>query len=328
MADIALTSGAIQANGSDLLLTWTDASWSGTPVVDTDDFTSVVVAGVDGRTHTYDTTVTAVDLTGNDLTITVRVDGWVSRGEVVTLNLAAGFIVVGSDQTGAESSTALTNSSTQYLWISLDDLGTQVGITSPTSDEYDELARHARSAASRIALALGMPDGIHKATHTEDFDGHNHVEHLLSYWPIVSITTVKYRDVNGDLTTIPSDDYRTKAANGRLRRLSGTNTDYAWNTSLDDMPRISSSRMRRSVWREGFQNYEAIYVAGYTPQTLPDSLKGGGTKVASIAYNQSGSDTSLTSESLGDYSYTRKAEDQISVEVSRIVAPFARREVV
>lgn len=328
MATIAFTSAALSANGHDLTITWTDVSWGSTFTVDTADFTNVTVAGANARTLAYDVTAVAAAKATDDVTITVRLDGWVDRDETITLNLAEGFITDESANVSAASvDDAITNSSTQRSYVSLDDLGTQVGITTPTVDEYTELDRHAQSAIDRVARAIGMPSGIHKQTHTEDFDGQDYHTALLGHWPVVSVTSIKSRDTSGGLTTLESTTYRTDNSTGRVHRLSGSDSDDSWFVWSARVPALSSRALRRPLFREGFQNYQAIFVAGYTPQTIPDNLVGATTAIAADLKNVSGSDSSMNSETMGSYSYTRKTATELSESFATTISLLSRREI-
>ncbi len=123
--------------------------------------------------------------------------------------------------------------------------------------------------------------------YTERYCGNGTLTLELNHYPVNSITSIVFVAGAGSqetITTIDATTWRYDSTSGIIRLIADT-----W---IDELGNFAA----------GFRNYEIVYNGGYA--TVPDDLDMLCRELVAETYNQSKRDTSIRSESLGDYSYT------------------------
>jgi len=138
------------------------------------------------------------------------------------------------------------------------------------------------------------------ASRTEVQDGNGDPAIFLRAVPVTSITSITISDDFDNVDTYDSDDVRFDADTGRVTfRLSST----------------------QDVFTAGKQNVSIVYVGGYA--TIPADVQSACIQIMRGLY-ASTADTNnpaMKSESIGDYSYTRRDDSSID----SIVLPGSAR---
>lgn len=161
------------------------------------------------------------------------------------------------------------------------------------------------------------------ATYTETLDGDNTGQLQLSNYPITSITSVSYLAPNGSTLAMPSTSYSVDANTGLLTLVP---LQYSKSTAYDTMGNPSNEWVYGPRFTRGFQNYRVVYVGGYS--SMPADLQLAMYEYVASKFNPikngATADTNLLSESIGDYSYTRKTPAQMTDDLSRLFRTWRR----
>lgn len=196
---------------------------------------------------------------------------------------------------------------------------TYASITASTWDALlDVLIPAAQADAERFCGRL-----FDSATRTETLNGDDAGCFVLKHAPIASITSVKYVAVDGTKTTLPSTSYKFDAETGELYLVP---LAVAKATTYDALGIPSSVWQLGPQFSRGFQNYEVVYVGGYS--SMPADLQLGMYQYVAelFAPIKSGAvqDTSLSSETIGAYSYSRKTDTEQRDSLQRRFGRFRR----
>lgn len=152
------------------------------------------------------------------------------------------------------------------------------------------------------------------ATYTETFSGDGSGFYLLKNAPITSITSLSYLTRNADgtetATALSVQSYRFDADTGELYLVP---RGRAWGTFSDQLgaPYVSGNFTSPS-FSSNFGNYRVVYVGGYSsmPADLQLAMYQYVDHLMALALASPGSPSNLTGETLGDYSYSRKADSE------------------
>lgn len=138
-------------------------------------------------------------------------------------------------------------------------------------------------------------------TFTERIDGTNWPSVWLKVTPITSITSVTL-----DGKAIAAADYSIDTVTGQLWR-------GAWG---------SGEATQRACWPSGVGNLVVVYVAGYA--VVPDLVKRA--TILTVKRLSEADSGGLTTERLGDYSYTLKDGGHVIPDPAKmLLRPFLRR---
>lgn len=147
------------------------------------------------------------------------------------------------------------------------------------------------------------------ATFTEYYNGGGTTIQLKNY-PITSITSLQYRDAAGNLTSIPTTDWRVDLDTGIVSML-GVSDIRQYDDAMDDL--TTRSFDRTPEFARDFRHIKVVYVGAYA-STYPDDLKLVMYELVSLLSSMRASDPTMKSESIGAYSYTRgDTEDESPV---------------
>ena len=125
---------------------------------------------------------------------------------------------------------------------------------------------------------------------TELRDGDGTQIMVLNEFPIISLDTVTITDSDGTEYDIATTNFRINAPAGIIKFKPGASDDFIY-------------------FPNSFQNVEIVYTAGYA--TVPEHVQAACAETVAAMYSSGKTDASLTSERLGDYSYTREAAQGI-----------------
>ena len=174
------------------------------------------------------------------------------------------------------------------------------GITGTANDT----ALGAIVTAVNAKVARYLDRTIETGTFTEFYSGTGGETLRLKNYPITSITSVEERDDSGSYTTLDSGEYRFNSASGLLFRI-GARAGIVRSSFEDDAPRARVGIW--PCWADGFDNYRVVYVGGFA--AVPADLQMAIYTVIDEVVASRGRGTSVTSESIGSYSYTLGAVD-------------------
>lgn len=148
----------------------------------------------------------------------------------------------------------------------------------------------------------------------EFYDGTDTDYLVLANVPIRTIASIKLVTYSGSavptvLYTYPSTAYNFDTATGVLRLLGGSDSFiYDDERGIGAAP-VFERAATTARFPAGHRNIQVMYEAGYgsspATYTMPDSLKLALYKLVDMQMALRGKDTSLASENLGQYSYTR-----------------------
>jgi len=157
-----------------------------------------------------------------------------------------------------------------------------------------------------------------QATLTETYDGDDSQLIQLRSPPIGTLTSVSTLDDSGNSTALDSTTYRVNTLNGWLHRLPVSDpsriTTDAYG-SYETIGNLSGVRFPR-----GHQNVVVVYQGGWA--TIPDDLKLAYYRMLDALLPQRGQDLSLSSESMGSYSWTRGGLDALEGLMEEHFGPF------
>ena len=184
----------------------------------------------------------------------------------------------------------------------------------------DILTFYIKAATERIELMTGRSEGgFVNGTFTEDFDGSDTDTYVVRNPPIESITSLNSMAQDGTLTVIDSTTYRHTSTTGEIR-LDGSARGLVRARRGD----VGLEFGHSSFFDEGFKNFRVVYVGGYDPDEIPFGLQQACLELAADFQRQSEGDPRMQSESLGDYSYTRAASDEVMGRVNALVNQYRR----
>lgn len=304
---------SVGTNGKQITLSWATPGGDGwtSPFVVIADPSGAVSLRVD-QGGPNDRTLTAVTQSGaptvvsTDLRATFNISGFIEKDETVKVTITAGLISDSSvtpDETGATTSTVITNSSTFVGLAPLNELKRFLNIDTSTTTYDTQLTTYLRVATNLLERCLGRDPGkFLSQSITETLDGKGSEKLQLRNWPVTAISSVKRVLSDGSTETVASTDYRYEQNTGELE-LIGDSDDYYYNWPSGN-PFVGRRVFPRPRFAEGFRNVQVTYTGGYTPATMPPALQWAAIEVAAHLYRRQGRDTSMSSESLGDYSYT------------------------
>lgn len=162
-------------------------------------------------------------------------------------------------------------------------------------------------------------DSFNSATYNpERIDTDNGSVVWVRNWPITTLTSVSvYTDDHSSSTALATTDYVYDPASGRIDL-----TGWGYGRGMldgDGLPGVPGwgfgPRHRRGIRRVG-----VVYTGGYS--SPPDDLKLAMYEMVDTAYAARGRDRSLTSETLGEYSWTAKQEREMNDAMKRLFAPW------
>ena len=173
------------------------------------------------------------------------------------------------------------------------------------------------------------------ATFTELHDGVGNGALILKNPPIVSVTSVTIADADNSftgVTALTSTDYDFSLADdGRLWLVGAQDGRFGMNA--EGVP-SALSWGNSPAFPRGRENIQVVYVGGYGSSpaaAMPESLKYAMYKLIDTALLQTFQDTSMKSESLGNYSYTRFAPGETAAQggtfgsdIEMLLAPHRR----
>lgn len=172
--------------------------------------------------------------------------------------------------------------------------------------------------------------GFESGTKTEYYDGRGSEYLFLRSWPASSITSVKWRDAAGNLTTISATSYRLKSDRTLVRtgvnrgRFTSDEWGYVGEEALT-YPQFSV----QPQFSEGLGNIEVVYAGGFA--TIPGSLKLAVYRLVDGMFASRRENPDMQSETIGSYSYTKGkgGYDNVTAggvslppEVASYLAPF------
>lgn len=200
------------------------------------------------------------------------------------------------------------------------------GITASTWDTLiGTLITNAQAQAERYCRRT-----FDTATFTETYDGSGAGVLILRNAPITSITSVSALSRNSDGTetasALSAGTYRFDADSGELFLVPrGLVKSFAF----DSLGSPSPTWSRGASFTEGFQNYRVVYVGGYggsysMPADLKQAMYEMVDELFTPIYLGQGDSKQYQSETLGDYSYSRKAPEEYSALWKARLEPFRR----
>lgn len=275
---------------------------------------AVDTGGPKARTITGSTINGATSIVGSDLSASFNLSGYIEYGETVSLTLTAGLFAdstITPDTSGGTSGTAITNSSTFVGLASLTNLKLYLGVTGSSNDT--ELIRYLQVATSVIERHCGRgPGKFLSQTHTEALDGKGSRKIQVRNTPITSITSINRVLSDGSLETIDSGNYRFESETGEIE-LIGDDDQYYY--AAETNPFLGRRVFGTPEFSRGFRNVQVVHVGGYTPATLPPALSQAAIEIAAYLFRRQGRDTTMGSESLGDYSYSIADPESVSASL-------------
>jgi hypothetical protein len=168
--------------------------------------------------------------------------------------------------------------------------------------------------------------GFESGSKTENVDGTGSEYMLVKCWPVTSVTTLKYRTMDGSLVTVAASDYRLEASLGRITRTGAASGRFAFDDGYTPLEGVAEFATYPQ-FAEGLGNYEVVYVGGFS--TVPDALKLAVWKQMDHLYGTRRKSGNAKSESIGDYSITYADGDGggvggLTESVRSILVPFRR----
>ena len=284
---------------------------------------AVDTGGANPRTLTA-TTIAAGNVTevGGDISATFNLSGFIEQNEAVRLTLTAGLIQDSSitpDTTGASTAgVTLTNNSTFVGLAPLADLKAYIGETGTSNDL--ELARLLRVAASRIEGACGKePGDFLSQTFTETLNPTGDPSVYLKNGPVSSVTSVTRIFNDGSTEAVASTDYRFDPKTGEVRLIVDEDAQWLYGSrhyQADDWI------LRSRGFAKGFRSVQVVYVAGYTPTTMPYDLQQAAIEIARELWATRKLNPGLNSESLPDYSYSAATQTERSDTFKNLIQRY------
>ena len=195
---------------------------------------------------------------------------------------------------------------------------TWLGIASTTYDTALQLVLDSASAEIRRWCGRDETTGFATATRTEYYDGNDEVTIQLREFPITSITSVSVRYAGGSTDTLDSTSYRVENTTGLLARIDATRGRFV--SMRSDLQVPSGTFLPEPRFPQGFGNITVVYVGGYS--TIPSDLQMACMRMSDIMWSARGRDPTLTSEKIGDYSYTRDGADAVASIKTNLIQAY------
>jgi len=137
---------------------------------------------------------------------------------------------------------------------------------------------------------------------TDTYSGDGTTLLVLDHHPLISLTTITITDDNGTEYDIATDQFRLDLAAGLVYFKPDADDDYTW-------------------WPVGILNIEIVCVAGYA--TVPEDVQEACALTVAALLSSNTTDPNLQEESLGDYSFTRRAAaEAIPAEAKALLASY------
>lgn len=141
-------------------------------------------------------------------------------------------------------------------------------------------------------------------TYTQVDSGKNQNGIVLANVPITSVTSVTLIDDQGGTSVVDSDSYRTDPDTGRIQFIDGRVVRFMH----DDYGVLQRPQWGFVNWLpDRFRNVSTIYVGGYAtiPADIQQLIRDMVDAMIANGAGGAGTNFSVTSETLGSYSYTR-----------------------
>lgn len=201
------------------------------------------------------------------------------------------------------------------------DYKTYAGISSSTYDT--RLGVLITAAQSMMEEYCGR---LFDSSSYEDFiDGCGSAVLIVKNPPIAAITYIRVYAFPGDTnyTTLDSDYYTYDATSGVIKITPSRGARFFRDTFNET---IGPNFGQWPNFTVGFQNVHVKYDGGYTSGTMPAGLKLALYKIVDALFAQTRADMSLSSETLGSYSYSRGGAQAFDDTVKVLLKPWTRRE--
>ena len=195
---------------------------------------------------------------------------------------------------------------------------TWLGITSSTYDTALQLVLDSASAEIRRWCGRDETTGFSSATRTEYYDGNDEITIQLREFPITSITSVTIRYADGTTEALDSTTYRANTITGLLARIDASRGRFV--SMRSDLQVSMGTFLPEPRFPQGFANITVVYVGGYS--TIPSDLQMACMRMSDIMWSARGRDPTLTSEKIGDYSYTRDAADAVAAIKTNLMQAY------
>jgi hypothetical protein len=164
-----------------------------------------------------------------------------------------------------------------------------IGSTDESSDEKIELLLQAATRAIQNYCGRSLLYGVV----AEVRNGTGRCRFRVRTLPVASLTSVIFNYGDSDAETVLGSQFKFDAETGEI--------ELKWDATT----------VTGQYFPRGFQNLQFNYVGGYA--TVPEDLQVACCATVARIFNQSKRDTGLTSERIGDYSYT-VGESQASID--------------
>lgn len=196
-----------------------------------------------------------------------------------------------------------------------------------SSSERGVVEQHLKEAYDTIRTETGRE--FVSQSRVEYHDGVGSEYLFLKAYPVTSITSIAVLSPDGTETALAASEYDFDAKTG-IVALTGS-LDVRGGAVVENFGgvRFVTGGLGRGVYRSpafdgGFRRVKVTYTGGYTAANVPSDLKRAEMDIAKLRYNERGRDAALSSESLGDYSYSRDASHRIEEIVSGLARRYRR----
>jgi hypothetical protein len=214
--------------------------------------------------------------------------------------------------------------------VSVAEAQSYLGLASTESTAL--IARLLGAAEAKMARMCGCYDegSNHwlSASRVEYIDGNSGNRVVLKWAPITAVSSVQRIDSSGtgsevELTRVTVDGYALSgaftASTGILAFRSSGPTPVGWENGELELTRWGAPSAN---FGGGFRRLRVAYTGGYV--TVPDDLAVAALETTAVLYRAKDRDRALQSESLGDWSWSRAAEDEVQARISSMIQPFVR----
>jgi|GEM_PF-3366622 len=194
-----------------------------------------------------------------------------------------------------------------------------MGVTGSDDDTLiGDLIDRAEDAALRFTNRDAFASG---AIAAEKHDGDGTESVFVRVTPISALTSITITDDAGTETVQDSTTYRHNPNTGEIRLLGSSIGRW---TGFSSLTGPADRRFTAPSWPVGFQNIAIAYTGGWADGSEPDDLLQALIEMTAILYREGKRDGTLSSETLGDYSYTIKPDDDRYKRVRMLLGPFVR----
>lgn len=140
------------------------------------------------------------------------------------------------------------------------------------------------------------------ATHTENIPGALQRSVALRFWPVTAITSVTVYGANSTSSVVSSSTYRIDADQRTLKF--GGSYQAGWELGLVSFQNIPPYMQPIDPLGGAYPYTAVVYTGGFGSGTVPLSLQQAAIELTSRIFQKRKRDTTLTGESLGEYSWT------------------------